>query len=258
MPLAAQPYVVPNLHASSRLTLALAAGLSAALHVGGFYLLWAQPKPSVVRRAPIDIEVMSVPTPSPPAAGAKAAAPAIQRPKARDKPLPRPTTTVRPSPASRALAPPAAKAAPMHIGLALQSMTPGASVTVPASGPGGAPGGGPAGDANGASGTSNRQEGALVESFDLTQAPEVDVEPDLRAYYPAAAKRDAEEGQVILQLTIDASGQVTRATVIRSAGKDFDAAATRAALEQLHFKPARREGHVVATKITYTLTFLLD
>lgn len=147
----------------------------------------------------------------------------------------------------------------MHIGLALSSTTPGGGMTTPvdasaAGAIGTAAGGADAPGQNG--GDPNGQ--SVVPSFALTRAPRVDAEPDLQAYYPKEAVQDAREGQVVLRLGIDATGQVTAAKVIRGAGYGFDAAARKAALERLHFVPAQLQGRNVATQIDYTLTFLLN
>lgn len=76
------------------------------------------------------------------------------------------------------------------------------------------------------------------------------------ATYPTAALADQQEGQVVLTLTIDATGQVTAAEVTTAAGHGFDAAAQQAAL-QFRFSPAKRNGVAVPARIRYTYEFQL-
>lgn len=249
----------PLLHASRGVWVALAAALSAALHIGAFCLLGTQPKAKPAGHTPIDIEVISVAPPAVPKAPVAPVAtvkPVVRSPVQRVKAPSRPTPVAAPSAA--APAPKSAVATPIHIGVSLSSTTSNGGMAVPV-------GNSLAGAADKATGEHSdapaggaASGGDVVDSFALSQAPTVDVEPDLQAYYPAAAKRDALEGQVVLQLSINASGSVVQAKVVRSAGRDFDEAAVRAATERLHFKPAQKDGRAVATVIQYTLTFLLD
>ncbi len=98
----------------------------------------------------------------------------------------------------------------------------------------------------------------FVASYDVDEGPEVDVEPDLKAYYPVDAGKQNLEGQVTLSLTINEHGAVTAAKVVHAAGHGFDEAAVRAAKEKLHFKPARAHGQPVSTEVIHKITFLLD
>jgi TonB family protein len=76
------------------------------------------------------------------------------------------------------------------------------------------------------------------------------------AAYPERAVREGVTGsvEVILVLEIDATGKVSRATLLAPAGHGFDEAATSAALG-LSFEPARRGDHPVASKIRYRYLF---
>ncbi|MCA9595938.1 MAG: TonB-dependent receptor [Myxococcales bacterium] len=76
------------------------------------------------------------------------------------------------------------------------------------------------------------------------------------APYPTAAEAQGVEGNVVLELTIDATGKVTDAKVAEPAGHGFDEAAQQAAL-QFEFAPATRDGKPVAARILYRYSFTL-
>jgi TonB family protein len=76
------------------------------------------------------------------------------------------------------------------------------------------------------------------------------------APYPEEARRTGQEGAVVMRLTIDEQGAVAKATVIQSAGAEFDEAAL-AAIRQFQFAPATLDGTPVAMDITYTYRFVL-
>lgn len=78
----------------------------------------------------------------------------------------------------------------------------------------------------------------------------------VEARYPTGARERGEEATVVLQLTIDPSGRVTEATVLESAGAEFDQAALEA-VRQFEFVPARRGGRPVAARIRYRYRFTL-
>jgi len=76
--------------------------------------------------------------------------------------------------------------------------------------------------------------------------------------YPPEAKAAGLESVVTLELEIDTSGRVTKATVVNAAGHGFDEAAVAAA-KKLEFSPARRaNGDVAPARILYRYTFELD
>ena len=76
------------------------------------------------------------------------------------------------------------------------------------------------------------------------------------APYPPGAQKEGIEGDVVLRLTIDATGQVTQAEVTEPAGHGFDEAAQAAALK-FRFEPATRDGKPVPVKILYKYSFTL-
>uniref|UniRef100_A0A7C4VSP4 Energy transducer TonB n=1 Tax=Desulfatirhabdium butyrativorans TaxID=340467 RepID=A0A7C4VSP4_9BACT len=75
--------------------------------------------------------------------------------------------------------------------------------------------------------------------------------------YPRLARRLGVEGTVLLRLSIDASGKLTQAEVVQSAGHGFDEEALRA-VRQSVFSPAVREGRPVACVALLHIRFQLD
>ncbi len=78
----------------------------------------------------------------------------------------------------------------------------------------------------------------------------------VEARYPEQAVTHGMHGAVTLLLTIDAEGMVADAEVVSSAGYGMDEAATEAA-SKFRFKPARRNGMAVVSRITYAYEFRL-
>jgi TonB family protein len=78
----------------------------------------------------------------------------------------------------------------------------------------------------------------------------------VEADYPKQAVEQGLEAEVILQIAIDAAGQVTRVEVRNSAGPEFDAAAATAA-QRFVFEPAQKSGEAVASRILYRYAFKL-
>ena len=86
--------------------------------------------------------------------------------------------------------------------------------------------------------------------------PTNQVQPD----YPPQAKKQGVEAEVILKLTIDAQGAVTKALVDTPSGKpfDFESPALRAA-KKLTFEPARYpDGRAFSAIIRYKFEFRLE
>jgi TonB family protein len=86
------------------------------------------------------------------------------------------------------------------------------------------------------------------------------VEPKLvhfeNADYPSEAQARGLQAQVVLKLTIDRQGKVTRTEVVEPAGHGFDEAARAAALKFV-FEPATRDGKPVPAVILYRYDFTL-
>ncbi len=76
------------------------------------------------------------------------------------------------------------------------------------------------------------------------------VEPE----YPKSLIDKAMRGAVVVELDLDTSGKVAKASVVESAGPDFDAAALAAA-QLLQFSPAKQNGKAVPVRIRYRFAF---
>lgn len=76
------------------------------------------------------------------------------------------------------------------------------------------------------------------------------------APYPPEAQKAGLQGDVVLKLTIDATGAVTHAEVAEPGGHGFDEAAQTAALK-FKFEPATRDGKPIPAKILYKYSFTL-
>ncbi|WP_028325681.1 energy transducer TonB [Desulfatirhabdium butyrativorans] len=75
--------------------------------------------------------------------------------------------------------------------------------------------------------------------------------------YPRIARRMGVEGTVILRLAIDASGNLTSAEVVQSAGHGFDEEALRA-VRQSRFAPAVRQGRPIPCLALLQIRFQLN
>ena len=76
------------------------------------------------------------------------------------------------------------------------------------------------------------------------------------ADYPAEAEKSGLQADVVLKLTVDRDGNVTKADVAEPAGNGFDEAAKAAALK-FKFKPATRDGVPIPVVIPYRYSFTL-
>ncbi len=86
----------------------------------------------------------------------------------------------------------------------------------------------------------------------LTRAPELIEGQD--PIYPEEARAAGRAGEVILRITIDATGQVTRVDVLTSAGRDLDLAAMGAATNFV-FRPAEVNDKPAPVAIEYRTVF---
>jgi TonB family protein len=75
--------------------------------------------------------------------------------------------------------------------------------------------------------------------------------------YPAEARAGEVESEVPLEIVVDANGAVVDAHVTRRAGYGFDEAALQA-IRAYRFSPAQRDGHAVAVRMKWTISFRLD
>ena len=90
----------------------------------------------------------------------------------------------------------------------------------------------------------------------------IDAQPSavkpIRPAYPTGARQRSEEGDVVLELDINAQGRVTAASVFASSGyPDLDAAALRAA-RKARFVPAKSGRDAVAATVRITIEFRLS
>ena len=76
------------------------------------------------------------------------------------------------------------------------------------------------------------------------------------AGYPVDARADDVEGDVGLEIVVDATGQVVDARVVKRAGHGFDESAL-AAIRRYRFAPAQREGRNVRVRMPWTVSFRL-
>ena len=100
-----------------------------------------------------------------------------------------------------------------------------------------------------------------VENESGEELPPLVKNPELQEYvqapYPPEAKAEGREGTVLLLIEIDEAGDVSYIEVLRSAGADFDAAATEAAWEFV-FSPAEDASGPVPVAIEFEYGFVLD
>ncbi|MFN7130483.1 MAG: energy transducer TonB [Myxococcales bacterium] len=97
--------------------------------------------------------------------------------------------------------------------------------------------------------------GRYVPPYKVSTLPELVGE--VKAPFPEEARKLGMEGEVLLKLTIDATGKVVAARVLKGAGYGFDEAALQA-VKKFRFKPGTEGGEAIITEINYTYTFLLD
>ncbi len=80
---------------------------------------------------------------------------------------------------------------------------------------------------------------------------------NLRKYYPARAKKNGFEGDVVLRLLIDADGSIAKVDIVSDPGQGLGPAAAQA-VRELRFSPAKLNGVAVATTVPFTIHFTLD
>lgn len=74
--------------------------------------------------------------------------------------------------------------------------------------------------------------------------------------YPAAARRAGIEGEVVVEFIVDPNGDVVGAFAARSTDQRLDAAAV-AAVQKWKFKPGRKHGRAIATRLQVPVIFSL-
>jgi len=89
---------------------------------------------------------------------------------------------------------------------------------------------------------------------DRELAPKLLVAPD----YPLVARRDGVEGQVEVEFTVDADGQVSGVTVVSATQGETFSAAALAAVHRWRFAPRTVGCEPVAARVRQALEFQLD
>ncbi|UXR64118.1 TonB family protein [Bdellovibrio bacteriovorus] len=95
----------------------------------------------------------------------------------------------------------------------------------------------------------------VVGWSEITHLPKV--KHEVKAQYPAEAKKAGIDGPVLLEILIDREGQVRQVTVISGPGHGLNESAV-AALKSFEFQPAFKGKESVAVKIRYTYRFKLE
>ena len=238
-------------------------GTSLALH-GALALaaLFIAVGPKPVSQMPLQIQVVDAPpakAPEPPPPPKPVPMKIARAPKApRNLPPPVPT----PLPPTKAPPPPTVEAAqntpqPLVItGITMESTSQGGSFAV--------------GVGNTVRGAPERTapEPETVKPYKAEQyAPAAQVSElprplnreslNLRKYYPARAKKNGFEGDVVLRLLIDADGSIAKVDIVSDPGEGLGPAAAEA-VRELRFSPAKLNGVAVATTVPFTIHFTLD
>ena len=76
--------------------------------------------------------------------------------------------------------------------------------------------------------------------------------------YPPLSRERGEQGVVMLQLAVDASGRLGEVSVLQSSGFSRLDKAARAAVQRWRFQPAIENGQPVAAQLTLPVRFALD
>jgi TonB family protein len=96
-------------------------------------------------------------------------------------------------------------------------------------------------------------DGPLPEAYVSTPARSL---TPILGVYPPAARASEVEADVVLQIVVTSTGAVADAQVMQHAGYGFDEAALRA-IRGARFSPAQRDGHAVAVRMRWTVSFRL-
>ena len=101
----------------------------------------------------------------------------------------------------------------------------------------------------------------LGRSAGPSEAASFDVPPRMlgacAARYPKGTAARGQNGQVIVEIFIEADGKISRANIVQSLGPDFDREAL-AAMRACRYAPARVAGQAVATVVEHRFTFTSD
>ena len=99
--------------------------------------------------------------------------------------------------------------------------------------------------------------GKGIEIFDISKLDQVPV-PRVRVQpqYPFEMRRAGITGDVLVEFIVDANGDVRNAFAVRSSQREFETAAVQA-VSKWKFKPGRKGGRAVNTRMQQPITFSL-
>jgi protein TonB len=240
--------------------------LSFGMHLGLYSMLSrTHTEPPVIKK-PVDIEIVEKATPPPPKPPEEKKPeppkPEPVKPKVKLPPPPKlekPPPPQPPPPSNQPPPPPNAPPPPINIGLSLSSTTQGGAFAAPVGNTlYGKPDekARPPSEAKPYVAPPGPPPAKFVPSYQVTE-PAEPLGGTKKPPYPEEAKKEGLEGQVVLELRIGADGRVLASRVLQGDGHGFNEAALQFARE-MRFKPAKMNGEPVETKITYTVTFVLD
>ncbi len=97
---------------------------------------------------------------------------------------------------------------------------------------------------------------AVQQMVEAPTATSIEIISKPPVQYTAEARQLRIQGTVVLRVTFTASGQVVVQSVVHGLGHGLDEEARRVA-QQIHFRPATRNGQAVDSTTTITITFQL-
>ncbi|MGC3999187.1 MAG: TonB family protein [Anaeromyxobacter sp.] len=220
------------------------------------------PPPPPVRSTPAVVKLVTRPPkpPRPPDPGLAKVTPTPKPTTPAPRPAQRPVARAEPPPEAKpAETPPSTTpAAPRRFAVSMGATVPGGGVAVPTTeGPTAA-----RGDARlpSSAPVGNNPGTPPVEVTEVERPPRLLSQPTsdcLRALYPEQARREGLEGDVRLELLVNAQGSVEQLRIVQRAGHGFDEVA-ETLRTTFRFQPAERQGRPVAVWIPWTLKFRLD
>jgi protein TonB len=114
---------------------------------------------------------------------------------------------------------------------------------------------GPPGDPNGI-----QTEMPPIKAAVFTQVVDLDRTPRTTSQippdYPSSMRQAGIDGQVLVEFTVDSTGRVMTARVLKSTQSDFEAATIRAVL-RWRFEPGKRDGRAVPFRMVVPVRFSL-
>jgi len=100
--------------------------------------------------------------------------------------------------------------------------------------------------------------GKGIEVFDISKLDQAPV-PKFRAQplYPFEMRRAGVTGEVIVEFIVDSNGDARNAFAVRSTQREFEQAAVQA-VNKWKFRPGRKGGRAVATRMQIPIVFTLN